>query len=1029
MDSQSTPVVSAPKLPILNLNEFDLWKMRIEQYFLMIDYSLWEVIISGDSPVPTVVVKGAVQPTAILTAEQKLARRNELKARGTLLMALPDKHKLKFNSHKDAKTLMEAIEKRFERNTETKKKLVSKLEIHGVSLSQEDVNLKFLRSLPSEWKTHTLIWRNKANLEEHSLNDLFNSLRIYKSEVKHSFLPSNPIQNIAFVSSSNTDSTTDSVSAATSVSTVCAQLPVSSHLNIDSLSNAVIFSFFASQSTSPQLDNEDLKQIDVDDLEEMDLRWQMAMLTMRAKRSHKYNRRTVAVDPQRRHVPVETSTSNALVSQCDGIGSYDWSYQAKEEPANFAFMAIPSSSSASDNKVKSCTKACSKSYDKLHFQYDKLTIDFCKSQFDVFFYQAALESVKARLVLYKQNESILQENINMLKNEVQARDNVLVTLKQKLNQAEKERDDLKLKFDKFQSSSKSLTELLASQTNSKHGLGYYSKSDCETLSLSSLSDRSQPSGDYHAVPPPITGNFMPPKPDLVFHTAPIAVETTHSAFTVSDSEDESDPNDPQSALSFVQSFEHAKLSRHSVLPVEASILETKPNSTSSKTNDSRRKNRKTFFVCRGVDHLIKDCNFHSKPKTQPTTRNFVHRSYDKQYASSTKKYSQKHIVPAVVLTKSKPVSVTAARPVIAAVPKIMKSRPRHAYLLNKKSNPSIRRYRSHNQFSKTNNSYSKVTAAKVSVVSAVKGKKGKWVWRPKCPILDHDSRTSGNISYLSDFQELNGGYVAFGGNSKGGKITGILLHKNHDSRVTKFLNEVNSRAKVPSNKTTNRNKPVEQISVAKKPERQILKGHRFLIKKTSVVHEKTITLRTCLKWKPMGKTFKIVGLRWVPTGNKFTSSTTKVDSKPTNGSNDDITNQYECKQTLDVSAGTLNLSAGTSFNPKKEELRVCLELEIYDHSNEPCSSKLVSKVVPLAVTTAPSKQELDLLFSPLYDEFSMQTDELYMFLDGTFKLVRDELHHKILNFCLGYSKEMPRRNWNLERFVGARELEMDYKLM
>nr|GEZ26044.1 putative ribonuclease H-like domain-containing protein [Tanacetum cinerariifolium] len=403
MDSQSTPVVSAPKLPILNLNEFDLWKMRIEQYFLMIDYSLWEVIISGDSPVPTVVVKGAVQPTAILTAEQKLARRNELKAR---------------------------------------------------------------------------------------------------------------------------------VSAATSVSTVCAQLPVSSHLNIDSL------------------------------------------------------------NPQRRHVPVETSTSNALVSQCDGIGSYDWSYQAKEEPANFAFMAIPSSSSASDNKV-------------------------------------------------------------------------------------------------------------------------------------------------------------------------------------SDSEDESDPNDPQSALSFVQSFEHAKLSRHSVLPVEASILETKPNSTSSKTNDSRRKNRKTFFVCRGVDHLIKDCNFHSKPKTQPTTRNFVHRSYDKQYASSTKKYSQKHIVPAVVLTKSKPVSVTAARPVIAAVPKIMKSRPRHAYLLNKKSNPSIRRYRSHNQFSKTNNSYSKVTAAKVSVVSAVKGKKGKWVWRPKCPILDHDSRTSGNISYLSDFQELNGGYVAFGGNSKGGKITGI----------------------------------------------------------------------------------------------------------------------------------------------------------------------------------------------------------------------------------------------------------------
>nr|GFC46426.1 hypothetical protein [Tanacetum cinerariifolium] len=267
---------------------------------------------------------------------------------------------LKFNSHKDAKTLMEAIEKRFGGNTKTNKvqktllkqqfenftgsssenldqihdrlqKLFSQLEIHGVSLSQEDVNLKFLHSLPSEWKIHTLIWRNKANLEEHSLDDLFNSLRIYKAKVKHSSTPGNPTQNLAFVSSSNTDSTTDSVSAATSVSAVCAQLPVSSHPNIDSLSNVVIFSFFASQSTSPQLDNEDLKQINVDDLEDIDLRWQMAMLTMRARRSPKDTRRTSAAEPQRRTASVKNSTSNALVSQCDGIGSYDWSYQAEEE--------------------------------------------------------------------------------------------------------------------------------------------------------------------------------------------------------------------------------------------------------------------------------------------------------------------------------------------------------------------------------------------------------------------------------------------------------------------------------------------------------------------------------------------------------------------------------------------------------------------------------------------------------------------------------------------------------------------------
>nr|GFB39666.1 hypothetical protein [Tanacetum cinerariifolium] len=281
--------------------------MRIEQYFLMTDYSLWEVILNGDSSVLTRLVKGVA--VALITVEQKLARKNELKTHGTLLMALPDKHQLKFNSHKDAKSLMEAIEKHFGGNTKTKKvqktllkqqfknffgfssegldqihdrlqKLVSQLEIHGVSLSQEDVNLKFLRSLPSEWKTHTLIWRNKTDLKDKSLDDLFNSLKIYESEVKHSSSLGSDSQNLAFVSTTPTDSTHDLVSAAVNVSAIGAKLSASTLLNVDSLSNAVIYSFFASQSLSSQLENEDLKQIDADDLEEMDLKWQMAMLTM-----------------------------------------------------------------------------------------------------------------------------------------------------------------------------------------------------------------------------------------------------------------------------------------------------------------------------------------------------------------------------------------------------------------------------------------------------------------------------------------------------------------------------------------------------------------------------------------------------------------------------------------------------------------------------------------------------------------------------------------------------------------------------
>ncbi|GJY08804.1 hypothetical protein Tco_0375858 [Tanacetum coccineum] len=182
-----------------------------------------------------------------------------------------------------------------------------------------------------------------------------------------------------------------------------------------------------------------------------------------------------------------------------------------------------------------------------------------------------------------------------------------------------------------------------------------------------------------------------------------------------------------------------------------------------------------------------------------------------------------------------------------------------------------------------------------------------------------------------------------------------VFNANHDSCVTKFLNEVNSRAKVPSHKTTTRYKPVEQTSFAKKPERQIPKRHRSSIKKTSVVHEKTMTPRSGLRWKPTGKIFKTVGLRWVPTGKIFTSSTTKVDSEPQNGSNADITNQYESAQTLDVSAGLAPPRQMTSDHNSSE-------LEIHDHSNDLSRSKLVLKVVPPADKTATSRQELELLF-------------------------------------------------------------------
>ncbi|GJV01434.1 hypothetical protein Tco_1335003 [Tanacetum coccineum] len=124
-----------------------------------------------------------------------------------------------------------------------------------------------------------------------------------------------------------------------------------------------------------------------------------------------------------------------------------------------------------------------------------------------------------------------------------------------------------------------------------------------------------------------------------------------------------------------------------------------------------------------------------------------------------------------------------------------------------------------------------------------------------------------------------------------------VFNANHDARVTKFLNKVNLRAKKPSHKTTTSN--------TKKSLGQILAGHMFSTTKSFVVQKKINNPRSCLRWKPMGRVFKTVGLRWIPTGKIFTSSTTKVGSEPPNGSNEDITNPHECEETLNVSAAVV----------------------------------------------------------------------------------------------------------------------------
>ncbi|GJX52343.1 hypothetical protein Tco_0280712 [Tanacetum coccineum] len=244
-------------------------------------------------------------------------------------------------------------------------KLVSHLELLDENLSQEDVNQKLLRSLSPEWNTHAVVWRNKADLDTMSMDDLYNNLMVYEPEVKGMSSSSSSTQNMAFVSSSNnnTSITNKAVNTAHGVSTASTQVNAANFTNIDNLSDAVICAFFASQPNSPQLVHEDLQQIHPDDMEEIDFKWQMAMLTMRARRFlkntgmkltvngngtigfdkskvecynyHKrgyFSKKCKALRNQdnknkessRRSVPVETSTSIALVSY-DGFGGYDWS--------------------------------------------------------------------------------------------------------------------------------------------------------------------------------------------------------------------------------------------------------------------------------------------------------------------------------------------------------------------------------------------------------------------------------------------------------------------------------------------------------------------------------------------------------------------------------------------------------------------------------------------------------------------------------------------------------------------------------
>ncbi|GKA74240.1 ribonuclease H-like domain-containing protein [Tanacetum coccineum] len=632
--------------------------MRIEQYFLMTDYALWEVILNGDSPLPTRTVDGvetAVPPT---TADQKLARKNELKARGTLLMALPNEHQLKFNSYKSAKSLMEAIEKRFgeglDQIYDRLQKLISQLEIHGETISQEDLNMKLLRSLPSEWKTHTLIWRNKPDLETLSMDDLYNNLKIYEAETPHGVSATNSKANAS-------------------------TLP-----NVDSLSDAVIYSFFARdrlEVADGTADNES-KEISQEDMKRGHFAREFKAPKQKDNRNREITRRTM---------PIEETISNALVSQCDRFG-YDRSDQAEEGRTNFALMAYTSLSSSSSDT---------------------------------------------------ENEPVFEEDIKILKLDIMLRDNALTELRKKFEKAKKERDDLKLTLEKFENSSKNLRKLLNIQVSDKFktGVGYDSQ-----VFDSQVNDKYKIGEGYHAVPPPYTGNFVPPKYDFVLADKDgyVFSESVTSVPDIATSKAKTTEFKSKqrkhsfAKVEFVKSNEHVKSPRESVKKVENNKQAKYPR----KNSQSPRENggKPVWNNARRVNHQNSQRITHSHPK-----RNFVPRAVLMKSGFktlNTVRQSSSRAIVSVNTAYTRP-TVNSARPTSNVFNRAHShvKRPFNKYTTNKNNNFN----------DKVNTVRENVTTVGLkAVVSDNKGNKANvvkasacWVWRPKHKVLEHVSRNNG----------------------------------------------------------------------------------------------------------------------------------------------------------------------------------------------------------------------------------------------------------------------------------------------
>ncbi|GJR52061.1 ribonuclease H-like domain-containing protein [Tanacetum coccineum] len=643
MELESTNSGPTAKLPILKLGEYEMWFIKIKQYFQIQDYTLCEVIENGDSwvSVPQTTQDNGTSVTKMfihVTAEEKINKKND--------------------------------------------KIVSRLAILGIVISQEDLNLKFFSSLPPEWNTHVVVRMNKPEVETISIDDLYNNFKIVEQKVKKSVGGSSGAQNLAFMTAPSTNSTNDTNTASPQVSTAIPNVNAASpQVSTACINDNTVYAFMVENLNGSNVQHQDLEQIHEDDLEAMDLK------APRSKESQFRNH-----DNTRKQGNNEDKSSKAMLA-IDGVG-FDWSDMAEEQvQTNMALMAF------SDSKVytdKTCSKTCMKNYETLKKQCDDL--------------------------LVKLNESELKETTYKRG----CKDYEINVLKSEFEKVKQEKDGINFKIEKFDKASKDLDQLLGSQITDKckKGLGYsavppphpliYNRPNKLDPSYFGLDEFKEPKfKGYGPKDSKQESNVVcdkksdNSKENYVESLVEEQVSQDTSSFV------ESSPNvDKETVFPVNKKVEFTKPKNHEK-PVKKSVRYAEMYRSQSPRGNQRNWNgqksnqlgkdfvmyNKACFICGSFNHLQINCDNHQR-------RGIVSRNnYNRVDAKTTHPSVHRNMSPKAVLLKTGLTPLNTVRPVNTVRPRVVNT---------------ARPYTT------------PVSAVRVKGVNAVKSS-AYWVWRPTKP--------------------------------------------------------------------------------------------------------------------------------------------------------------------------------------------------------------------------------------------------------------------------------------------------------